>query len=247
MFGLLRRYRRRKLLARPFPAEWVPLLERYLPFYRHLDDAAKATFHDHVKLFAWEKAFIGAKGLEVTDTHRVVIAGSAARLIQNLDIGVYDRLREIVVYPHDYRHPDGDDVILGEAHHWGVVVLSWPAVLRGLNNPCDGWDTAVHEFAHVLDRGTGSFDGTPELRADAHYRPWATVMQQHFDALRAGARPEARVLRPYGATNPAEFFAVATEAFFERSKKMRANTPDLYEELSRFYGLDPAADSECEE
>jgi hypothetical protein len=247
VLGLIRRLRRRGLRKRPFPPEWTGILEAHLPFFTRLTGTARATFLEHVKLFVWERTFIGAKGLDLTDTHRVVIAGTAARLIQNLDIAVYDRLREIVVYPHDYRHPDGSAVVLGEAHHWGVVVLSFPAVLRGLANPCDGWDTALHEFAHVLDRAAGSFNGTPTLRADSHYLPWARVMQQHFDGLRGGASAEARVLRAYGGKNPAEFFAVATEAFFERPRRMRGLTPALYEELRTFYGVDPAEDSVCEE
>jgi Mlc titration factor MtfA (ptsG expression regulator) len=247
LFGLIRRLRRRSLLERPFPPGWEEILESHLPFYSRLNDHDRTVFRDHVKLFVWERAFIGAGGLEISDTHRVVIAGAAARLIQRLDIGVYDRLREIVVYPHDYRHPDGSAVVLGEAHNWGVVVLSFPAVLRGLANPCDGWDTALHEFAHVLDRAGGGFNGTPSLRADAHYLPWAQVMQQHFEALRGGAPAESRVLRAYGAKNPAEFFAVATEAFFERPSRMRALTPALFEELRTFYGLEPTEAPECVE
>lgn len=245
MFGLIRHFRRKRLVARPFPQEWITILEEHLPFYRRMEDEEKEVFRTNLKLFAWEKAFIGAKGLVISDTHRVVIAGAAARLIQRLAYGVYDRLREIIVYPHDYRHPDGSAVILGEAHHWGVVVLSFPAVLRGLANPCDGWDTAIHEFAHVLDRGSGHFNGTPHLRADSHYLPWASVMQQHFQALRGGARAESWVMRSYGAKNPAEFFAVATEAFFERPRRMLAATPELYRELQTFYGMDPAANTDC--
>jgi hypothetical protein len=245
VFAFLRRRKRRRLARRPFPKEWLPILRRFLPFYRRMTEAEREVFHEHVKVFVWEKTYIGAKGLMVTDTHRVVVAAAAARLVQYLDLDYYDRLREIVIYAHDYRHPDGRAVILGEAHQWGVVVLSWPAVVRGLANPCDGWDTAAHEFAHVLDRASGHFDGTPLLRADGHYRPWAAVMQQHYDRLREGHPREHRVLRSYGAQNPAEFFAVATEAFFERPRMMRELTPELYQELERFYGFDPAAQSPC--
>jgi hypothetical protein len=245
MFGFIRNWRRNKLRRRPFPPEWIPILEEKLPFYPDLNAREREVFHGNLKLFVWEKIFIGAKGLEVTDEHRVVIAAAAVRLIQSLDLSYYDRLTEIVVYPHDYTHKDTHGVILGEAHHWGVVVLSWPAVLRGLHNPCDGWDTASHEFAHVLDRHGGAFDGTPVLRASSHYRAWAEVMSLHYHNLRDGAMPERRVMRDYGATNEAEFFAVATEAFFEKPTEMRRLTPDLYEELRQFYGVDPV--SKCDE
>ncbi|MFH2008705.1 MAG: M90 family metallopeptidase [bacterium] len=243
MFGFLRRRKRKKLLQQPFPDHWPAILEQHLPFYARLKGDDRQRFHDNLKVFVWERSFIGAKGLEVTDEHRVVIAAAAVRLVQKLDISVYDRLTEIVVYPYDYQHPDGTDIVLGEAHHWGVVVLSWPAVLSGIHNPCDGWDTAMHEFAHVLDRNSGAFNGTPPLRASAHYRPWAEVMQRRFDKLRAGSAREHRVMRNYGAKNEAEFFAVATEAFFERPRVMKQLTPDLYDELKQFYGVDP--EPEC--
>ena len=134
-----------------------------------------------------------------------------------------------------------DGVILGEAHTWGTVVLSWDSVTQGLADPRDGHDTATHEFAHVLDIADGRFDGTPVLSGHGRYAPWARVMTRHFERLRKGRRPEGRVLRDYGATNEAEFFAVATEAFFEKPEQMKAKTPELYEELRQFYGWDPAA------
>jgi hypothetical protein len=245
MLGLFRVWRRRRLRRRPFPPEWLPVLASRLPFYRLMTPEAQVTLRDNVKIFAWEKYFIGAAGLVVTDEMRVVISAAACRIIQHLDLSYYDRLTEIVVYPHDYRHPVTGEARLGEAHHWGVVVLSWPAVLRGLGNPCDGWDTAVHEFAHVLDRDGGSFDGTPRLRADDHYRAWAEVMSRHFERLRQGSPREGVVLRDYGGKNAAEFFAVATEAFFERPRVMRQLTPALFEELRQFYGFDPSAQSPC--
>jgi MtfA peptidase len=241
MFGFIRNWKRKKLKNQPFPQHWEPILHKHLPFYGDMDDSELEVFRENLKIFVWEKIFIGAKGLEVTDEHRVVISAAAVRLIQNLDLSYFDRLTEIVVYPHDYTHKDTNGVILGEAHHWGVVVLSWPSVLHGLHNPCDGLDTASHEFAHVLDRDGGAFDGTPILRADGNYRTWADVMSRHYENLQDGATRERRVMRDYGATNEAEFFAVATEAFFEKTVEMKRLTPDLYEELKHFYGVDPVS------
>jgi Mlc titration factor MtfA (ptsG expression regulator) len=102
----------------------------------------------------------------------------------------------------------------------------------------------MHEFAHVLDRADGAFDGTPELRALAHYRPWAEVMNEHFVKLRERRSAQRKALRSYGAENEAEFFAVATEAFFERPDRLREHLPDLYRELCRFYGCDPLGEAE---
>jgi Mlc titration factor MtfA (ptsG expression regulator) len=245
MFGLLRGWKRRRLLKREFPGDWIGILERGVPFYANLPGDLQRSFRDKLKVFVWEKHFFGADDLEVTDEMRVVIGAAAVRLIMFLDLSYYDRLSEIVVYPHHYRHKDDDAIILGEAHHWGTVVLSWPAVLHGLKNPCDGHDTATHEFAHVLDRTDGSFDGTPRLRASEDYRAWARIMSAHFLRLQRGDARELFVLREYGAKNEAEFFAVATESFFERPLVMKKAAPDLYAELKRFYGFDPASDPTC--
>lgn len=193
----------------------------------------------------WEKQFFGAGGLVVTDEHRVVISASAIRLILFLDLTHYDELAEIVVYPHAFINPREEDPRIGEAHRFGTVVISWQSVIEDIHYECEGANTALHEFAHVLDKEGGSFDGTPRLRAKEHYRPWAEVMSRNFLALQAGRAPQRLVLREYGASNEAEFFAVATESFFEQPGKMKTLTPDLYDELRKFYGFDPAEDSEC--
>ncbi len=240
MFGLLRKWKRRRLARRPFPEAWIPYLMERVTFYKKLPEAVRERFHDHLKVFIWEKNFIAAGGLEMTEEIKVVVAAAAVRLVIFLDLSYYDRLTEIIVYPSHYHHPDDDEsVIFGEAQSWGTVVLSWEAVLQGLKNDLDGHDTATHEFAHILDRGGGAFDGTPILRSMARYRPWAEVMSHHYTKLQAGARRQRKALRPYGAINEAEFFAVATEAFFEKPEQMVKNIPDLYELLKVFYGCDP--------
>ncbi|MFL5352777.1 M90 family metallopeptidase [Archangium sp.] len=243
MPGLFRALRRRRLLLRPFPPEWLGYLEARVPFFPQLAPPLRERFLEQLKLFAWEKEFIGAGGFTLTDEVRAVVSATAVRLVVHLDLSYYDRLREIIVYPDAFRIPDRTGVVLGEARHWGTVILSWQSVLAGLRNPNDGHSTATHEFAHVLDREDGAFDGTPQLRRYSHYRAWASVMGEHFLALRQGQRLERQVLDEYGALNEAEFFAVATESFFEKPQQMREKTPDLYAELQRFYGWNPALDS----
>jgi Mlc titration factor MtfA (ptsG expression regulator) len=242
VFGLFKAWKRRRLARRPFPRRWLPILEQRVPFFGQFPDPLRQRFRELLKVFIWDKHFIGAGGMEITDEVRVVIAAAAVRLVLHLDLSLYDRLTEIVVYPSHYRHPDSAGVVFGEAHGWGTVVLSWDAVLHGLRNTRDGLDTATHEFAHVLDRAGGAFDGTPELRRWGDYQPWAEVMSHHFLNMRSRKR-RRRVLRSYGATNEAEFFAVATEAFFEQPRKIKRRAPDLYQELSRFYGFDPAGET----
>jgi len=240
MFGVFRWWRRRRYARKPFPQQWYAHLG-HVAFYAQLDDDLRQRFHTYLKTFAWEKHFIGAGGQEIDDEIRVVVSAAAVRLVLHLGLGYYNRLTEIIVYPSHYKHPDrGDDaVVFGEAHTWGTVVLSWDAVRHGLANPRDGHDTATHEFAHVLDIGDGAFDGTPDLRRFADYSPWAKVMSKNFTSLRAKKKQHRKTLRSYGATNEAEFFAVATEAFFEKPQQMRERLPELYEQLERFYGFDP--------
>ena len=240
MSSLWRRWRRKRIRARPIPAAWGDILARNAPFVARLSDADRARLLSDVQVFVAEKHFFGAGGLEVTEEMKVTIAASAVRLVLHLDLALYDRLTEVVVYPDAYVHPgQHDTAVLGEAHQWGIVVLSWRSVLAGLRNPEDGHDTAAHEFAHVLDGVDGAFDGAPRLRARDDYRAWSTVMSRHFARLRAEDPRTSSVLRDYGAINEAEFFAVATEAFFERPDRLRERAPDLYDVLHRFYGDPP--------
>ena len=238
MFSLLRRAKRRRLAARPFPSEWLPLVEGRLPFVARYGSDERERFLTHLKVFALEKKWEGAHGLEVTDEMKVVVSGAAARLTRNLSLDLYDDLSTIVMYDGHFKGASEQGVTFGEAHRWGLVVLSWDAVRSGLANPTDGRDTALHEFAHVLDLGDGGFDGTPELHDRSDYRAWTRVFSEHY--LRLRDKPHRSVLRVYGATNEAEFFAVATELFFEDGARLERKAPDLYRELRRFYRVDPA-------
>jgi MtfA peptidase len=237
MFDWLKRRRRSAILETPFPEAWREHLRSHAPFYTRLTAELRTRLEQMVQVFVAEKTYIGAGGLALTDEVKVVIAASAVRLVLHTDLDLLDRLEEIVVYPSAYQRPEAEGVLLGEAHAWGVVVLAWDAVLRGLKAVRDGHGVTLHEMAHVLDRADGSFDGTPELGVRADYAAWARVMSEHFLALRRGAHTERRVLDAYGATNEAEFFAVATEALFERPDELRQKLPELYAELARFYNL----------
>lgn len=244
MFNWYKRWQQRRYVARPLPASWIAHLERHVPFYRELSDEWKKPFHEKLKIFFWDKYFIGAGGMEITEEVQVVISAVATRLVLYLDMSYYDRLTEIIVYPSHYKHPSQEDgYTLGEAHDWGTVVLSWDAVLNGLKNVQDGQDTATHEFAHVLDRDGGRFNGTPRLREEQSYKEWASVMSEHYLKLKDYSPSQRKVLDVYGALNEAEFFAVATESFFEKPQQMQERLPDLYAELHQFYGWDPAQDA----
>ncbi|MGV3623057.1 MAG: zinc-dependent peptidase [Archangium sp.] len=237
MFSFFRDLRRQKFATEPFPAEWRELVEKKLTFTKRFTPEELERFLVVLNVFAKDKDWVGIQGLEITDEIKVVISGAAARLARNLDLDVYDQLRTVVVYPSHFKHDDQG--FLGQAFRWGQVVLSWDAVKGGLANPGDGHDTALHEFAHMLDAASGGFDGTPELHERRDYAPWAQAFSKHFLELRE--KPQKNVLRAYGATNEAEFFAVATETFFEKPVQLKNRAPDLYEQLQHYYLVDPAA------
>ena len=233
-----RGYRRKQLARRPFPEHWGDILGAKFPFYNKFDPEERECFHTHLKIFLWEKYWEGAGGLEITEEIQVTVSAAAARIARHLPLFVYDRLTEIVVYPSHYQHPDDpDSIILGQAHHFGTIILSWDAVKGGIHNPHDGRDTAIHELAHVLDVADGLFDGTPQLQQGSDYPEWTRVMGQHFARLQD--KPFRGVLRSYGAQNEAEFFAVATEHFFERPQHLKRRAPDLYQVLADYFRVEP--------
>lgn len=254
VFGLLTRHRRAQLRARPFPDEWRRIIERNLQAFRRLPPDDQAELLGHVQVFLAEKKFEGCGGLELTDEIRVTIAAQACLLLLHRETDYYPELTVILVYPtgytaHEERHvggglwEEGEDDRLG---HTGrdlrAMVLAWDAARRGAADPSDGENLVLHEFAHQLDYEDWRTDGTPALETRAEYLAWARVMSPEFEALRAAEETDAvTLLDKYGATNPAEFFAVLTEAFFERPRALRERHPDLYAQLQRFYRQDPAS------
>lgn len=249
-----KRARRDRLRQRPFPAEWRGVLERSLPLYRRLPDAERERLHGHVQVFLDEKSFEGCGGLALTDEIRVTIAAQACLLLLNMeDADYYSRLRSILVYPSTmvpaYAHRAAHGTltsepqpVLGESWGHGTVILSWDSVRSGASAVDDGRNVVFHEFAHQLDQEDGDADGTPPLESFSAFLTWGRVMQEHYAKLRRAAEQgRPTLLDEYGATNPAEFFAVATECFFEKPLQLKRKHPALYEELAAYYRLDPSA------
>jgi Mlc titration factor MtfA (ptsG expression regulator) len=218
--------------------------------YRLLSEGDRQKLRDRIQIFLDEKPIEGAGGLEIDDTIRVTIAAEACLLLLGRDeLEDFPDVEAIVVYPHAYRAPtrqhlgggvvlEGAEERLGEAHQRGLVVLAWDAVEQSARDARDGHNVVLHEFAHQLDMEDRWADGAPPLERRAMYGPWARVLGAEFQALQE-ARGKS-VLDRYGATNPAEFFAVATEAFFEKPLQLRNKHPELYEELALYYRQDPA-------
>jgi MtfA peptidase len=253
VFGFLKRRRRRNLRAKPVPPAWTLILTRNLPVFRRLPAEDQAELLKHVQIFLAEKRFEGCGGLELTDEIRLTIAAQACLLLLHRETDYYPQLSTVLVYPstyvaHEERHlegpiwEEGEEYRLGHAaRQLGVIVLAWDAANWGAANPSDGQNVVLHEFAHQLDFEDYATDGAPALATRAEYLAWARVMSSEFNALRAAEEAGTpTVLDTYGATNPAEFFAVATEAFFERPSLLRARHPELYAELRKFFRQDPA-------
>ena len=252
MFRWLTERRRARLLETPFPPEWTAILESNVAAYTLLDVAQQQHLRDLVHVFIAEKNWEGCGGLELTGEMRVTIAGSACLLILGRDHDLLREVESILVYPSSVMLPaqprgffdgravvnDGPTPVLGVAHGGGPVVLAWDSVKIGAHNAKDGRNLVIHEIAHKIDFLDGEADGTPPLDTAAQRREWHRVCSEAFLAHKSG---EEHVLRDYAQTNEAEFFAVASEMFFERPKQLARELPELYGVLRGFYNLDLAA------
>ncbi len=253
VFGFLKGRRRRSLREQPVSPTWRAIVERNLPIFRRLPRADQAELLGHVHVFLAEKIFEGCGGLELTDEIRVTIAAQACLLLLHRETDYYPTLTTILVYPTGYavevEQPiapglweEGDEHRLGHTgRRLSAMVLAWDSAKHGAADPADGENLVLHEFAHQLDFENAAVDGTPALGTRAEYLAWGRVMGAEFEALRAAEEAdEVTVLDTYGGENPSEFFAVATEAFFERPRALQAKHPDLYAELQRFFRQDPS-------
>ena len=241
---------RRWIVARPFPPPWLAILQSRLPIYRNMTTTQQRELQDLIKVFLRRKRFIGCAGLEITDEMRVTIAAQACLLLLNRPTYEYADLRFIYVYPSGFRTTRDvrDEIglvrtqtrdLLGESWRTGKVILAWDEVEHGARNFTDGHNVVLHEFAHQLDEEAGVANGAPLLYTKAAYKSWAYVFGQEFARLRAGDPENPSIIDRYGATNPAEFFAVATETFFEEPNRMYEHHRELFEEMRSYYRLDP--------
>ena len=234
------------------PDDWSDVVEQHVATWQLLDDdereavAANADWllrHKH-----WEASF----GFELDDAITVTIAVQAGLLVLGLDVDELREVSAVIVYPSAMQSrgeragpisgtvSDGPLPILGEAHERrGPVLVAWDEARRSAAQPGHGSNVVLHEFAHKLDMVDQVADGAPMLHHRVDPDRWRATCSEVFGAMRAGIdRPP---LDPYGATDPAEFFAVATETFFTRPHELREQSAALYATLRRYYGLDPAA------
>ena len=246
---------RADLLRQAIPETWRDILLKDFPRYRDMPDDLQRALEGHLQVLIHEKHFEPCGGLEeVSERMKVLIGGQAALLLIRLKKhGFYRKLKSILVYPGAFQdsgrrrfglHEEEDDsTMLGESWQTGSVILSWESALAGARNADDGMNVVIHEFAHQLDQVDGAADGVPILQDKSAYQQWAKVFVENYKELVEevdSGKGHRSLIDPYGATNPAEFFAVASETFYEESRQLKKKHPDLYQELSEFYGVDPA-------
>ncbi len=245
---LFKSKRREALRTKALSAEQRAFVRNNVPYVTSLSEEDGRELEGHIQIFLAEKNFEGCGGLVLTDEIRLSIATQACVLLLHRDTDYYPGVESILVYPSAYivkntRTALGETVVeadqtrIGESWVRGVVVLAWDAVRQGASNAHDGHNVVFHEFAHQLD----AEGRVPELKGSS-YGAWARVLGDEYDDLveRVFAH-QSTDIDAYGATNPAEFFAVVTEAFFETGTRLRSRHPDLYEALRTFYRQDPAA------
>lgn len=234
-----------------FQEEWITLLKQNVPLYARLPEELRLRLHEKITQFISTIRFEGCGGLELTEAMILTVAAQACLLVVHRAGRPYPRLSAVYLYPTTFssvsKRMDAHGIVtegnvrrLGESSGWGTVVLAWDSVTQGARYLHDGDNVTFHEFAHQLDHEDGPTDGAPALPSSGAYRMWSRVFHDNYaDFLQRTEEGTEKVLDAYGATNPAEFFAVATETFFEKPQQLFDERPEMYAELAKYYHLDP--------
>jgi len=234
------------------PAHWGNLVRDLFPASRRLSSTEFDRLLRIVQIFLRDTRFEGAGGFVVTEPVRLSVASQACYLVLGKETNPFPSTRRIIVYPETFvpRRPASNldfDLVdmdegptLGESWDHGTVILSWPSVTAGAKNPDDGWNVVFHEFAHQLDQGDGESGGMPADVPVALRAEWQALVAERLEELRAdlddGVEP---YLDDYAATNEAEFFAVAVEAYFEVPTALAEVDPELFELFLAYFGWAP--------
>ena len=247
----VRTLKRNSIKQKPFTKAWRKIIQRRMPYFNQMPVDLQLQLKQHIQIFISEKKFIGCNGINITDEIKVTIAAQACLLLLNKNTNYYPKLRTILVYPSAFvkkqqqLNVDGTQSIesialTGESWGFGRIVLSWQDSLAGAEQPNDGHNLVIHEFAHQLDQENGVANGAPILGKDQDYKTWSDVFNRQFSLLQQQVSlGQASLFDKYGATNPAEFFAVASEVFFEKAKQLSIQYPLFYRQMSAYYRVDP--------
>jgi len=246
-----REFNRNRVKRLPFKKAWRKIIQQRMPYFKTMPTHLQLQLKQHIQVFLSEKNFVGKNGINITDEIRVTIAAQACLLLLNRKTDYYPKLNTILVYPrafvkqHQATNTDGVQftqnlAMSGESWGIGRIVLSWQDTLDGAYLPNDGHNVVIHEFAHQLDQEDGPANGAPILSKDQNYDCWADVFSAQFEKLKRQVYSQGHsIFDYYGATNPAEFFAVASEVFFEKPGQLKQEHPKLYQQLALYYRVDP--------
>lgn len=241
------------MLRQPFPPAWHSYLDRNVFAYRDLKQAEQRRLQDDLRVLVAEKNWEGCGGLTITDEIKVTVAAQAALLLLGIEHDYFPKVLSVLIYPSCFLVPDrvdADDWVveeenharLGEAWYRGPVILAWDELLQNGRDPSQGRNLVIHEFAHQLDFEDGLLNGTPPLTSRASHEKWRDVMTSEYERLiRDAESGRETLLDDYGAEDPMEFFAVASECFFTQPARLRDRHPELYEVLQEYYRQDPAS------
>lgn len=235
-FGLRKPWRRWRVAQQTLPASSRAWLDDHVLLYAHAAPKARARFERDVRFVLSEAKFEGV-GVEVTDDLRLAVAAGVAMLLHGRPDWELPLGRTFLFYPGEF----GDDyselepAYDGMVHGQGPVILTAPAVRRGFGRPENGSNVVLHELAHLFDYEDEFADGVPSLLDPGSVEPWTELVRRETAQIRSGRS----MLRRYAAENSAEFFAVATEVFFERGTHLAERHPELFETMRALYNLDP--------
>jgi hypothetical protein len=244
-------HKRYLIQQKPFKKEWRRIIQKRMPYFKQMPTDLQLQLKKHIQVFLSEKEFVGCNGVNITDEIKITVAAQACLLLLNRKTNYYPKLKTILVYPRAFiknqRITGAGGVetvkniaLSGESWEFGKVVLSWQDTKEGADIPDDGRNVVIHEFAHQLDQENGKANGAPILSKGHSLKCWSKVFSQEFDALKQNISVgKTFIFDDYGATNPAEFFAVVSEVFFEQAKLLRDEHPKLYQQLKQFYHVDP--------
>ena len=251
LFSWLRSRRRRAIAERPFPSAWLTILRRLCRQFEWLTEEERARLLRWIAVFVEEKRFEGCRGLEITDEIRVTVAAQAGLTALGFETEFYPRLVTVLVYPGDYVVPrstplagggelEWQEARLGETWAGGSMVLSWPRVVDGGRMRDGQRSVVIHECAHLFDLVDGDIDGVPPLPAGESRGEWAARLDdcraRFEDALDEG---RTTAFDEYAAEGEGEFFAVASECFFQDPHRLLRHDRDLYELLKTAWRQDP--------
>ncbi len=248
---IVTKFRRSRRKKRSFPSSWLTIINNNVPVYNHLPETLQTRLKGHIQVFLAEKQFIGCGGLSITEEIKVTIAAQACLLLLNERGEYYPLLKSILVYPtayqskstkpiNDFLVEEKQEIRLGESWENGQLVLAWQQIQYDSNHWQDGHNVILHEFAHQLDQEEGYTNGVPMLRQKSDYKHWARIFSKEYEQLCSQVKLGLKtIISPYGATHPAEFFAVVTETFFEHPQQLNKEHKELYELLHNYYQINP--------